>query len=43
MSMAEHFQRLAHEGMRATHDGYAFWAVSELVVMGSMSCIPSTA
>ena len=41
MSTAVHFQRLANEGMRATHDGYTFWAVSELVVMGSMSCSPS--
>jgi hypothetical protein len=38
----QHLQRLALEGVVLTDDGYAFGIAIEVVV-GSVSCVPSTA
>ena len=43
MGPAEYFQCLALEGVMGTDDRYAFWiAIEVVVVVGSVSCLPST-
>jgi hypothetical protein len=43
MRPPEYFQRLALQGVMVTDDRYAFWIAIEVVVVGSVSCLPSTA
>jgi hypothetical protein len=41
MEPPQHFERLAFEGMLRSDDGHAFRIAVEVVVMGSVSCLPS--
>jgi len=43
MRPAHHFQRLTLERVVPAHDGHMLWVPVEMVVMGSMSCVPLTA
>jgi hypothetical protein len=42
MRPPEYFQRLALQGVMVTDDRYAFWIAIEVVVVGSVSCLPLT-
>lgn len=42
MEPSRDFQRLAFERMAGTDDRYPLWIAVKVVVVGSMSCLPST-
>lgn len=42
MRPAQHFQRLTLERMVPAQDGHMLWVAVKVVVMGSVSCVPST-